>query len=335
MATHDRPLLEATMLIVGCACLILCALALDSVRAADDDPPAAPASGKADDETPTEKADEPEEELDLAPSEEVQVLMEIGLIAELEQRVEDADEAYREATKVDGDDPAPWRFLGELHRLHSGDWDQAKTCFNKALDLVEKSEPRDTVSEAVACHGLGKMLVTEENYQAGWDFFQRSIKADPTALCLRNMAIHMTYMKMLPRAQEYAKQALDLEPDSPFNRLFYAVFQALDGERAPALATLGSVDLEPALFYNVAALHAVLGNRDQAVEHLGRYLNEFLANEPARDRVRWDARGDLAFESLRRDEAFVALTRPAAESNQDDSDGAATKPGSEGEGGDE
>ncbi len=299
----------ATGLVAVAAALASSAVLDPSAALADDEKPAKAAAGddEADDDEGEPSADEEEPGID----EQVQELLEDGLVAELEQDFAIALASYSKAAELDPEDPVPLRFVGELQRVHLGDWAAAKVAFEKALALVEaqSARARDKVTEAIACHGLGKILVTEENYRGGMDYFKRSIKAHPTALCYRNMAIHMTYVKQDAIGQSYAKKALALEPNDPFNKVFYARFQALGGDAEGALKILGTVEPTADMFYNVAAIHALSGDAGKAIDFLGRYLTEFIDQDAARERWKFEAQGDRAFESLRADEKFLALTK--------------------------
>src|SRR5437763_678616 len=77
-----------------------------------------------------------------------------ALTAELAGDVAGAQHAYEEARDLDRGDPVPLRFLGELHRHHTGDWAAARAIFTELLQ-----RPADPLTRAVALHGLGKMTI--------------------------------------------------------------------------------------------------------------------------------------------------------------------------------
>ena len=52
-------------------------------------------------------------------------IMDRGLEEEIADHYERARALYVEATKLDPADPVPARFLGELYRHHTGEWDLA------------------------------------------------------------------------------------------------------------------------------------------------------------------------------------------------------------------
>src|ERR1041384_2569079 len=92
--------------------------------------------------------------LDRVQGAKVEAVMRNGLRAEIAERYVNAERLYQQAHRMDPADPTPLRYLGELYRHHTGEWDKARTTFNTILNM-----PADAVARAVALHGLGKMTI--------------------------------------------------------------------------------------------------------------------------------------------------------------------------------
>src|SRR4030095_2989683 len=91
---------------------------------------------------------------DRAESARIEAVLRQGLRAEIAERYVAAEKLYRQASLMDPADPTPLRYLGEVYRHHTGEWDKARTVFNQILNM-----PADAVSRAVALHGLGKKTI--------------------------------------------------------------------------------------------------------------------------------------------------------------------------------
>ena len=63
--------------------------------------------------------------------------------------------------------------------------------------------------------------------------------------------------------------------------------------------------------YNLAAIHALLGNKGKAMELLRRHFYRFERYDSVREKERMEARVDYVFASLRNDREFVELTKLA------------------------
>ena len=85
-----------------------------------------------------------------------------GLEAENNANYTQAGRLYQAAHRMDPADPAPLRYLGELYRHHIGDWEKARQTFDAILAMRA-----DSLSRAVALHGLGKMTIHEGEFQKG------------------------------------------------------------------------------------------------------------------------------------------------------------------------
>ncbi len=130
---------------------------------------------------------------------------------------------------------------------------------------------------------------------------------DLLAGALVSLAVHANVRLGKPeQALAYYERAYALKQDD-FMRVLLACYRARSGKASEARSLLGSVAVSPALFYNLACTHALLGDRDEALFWLGKELTE-NHREPAslrRQKV-WAAQ-DPDLLSLREDPAFQAL----------------------------
>lgn len=113
------------------------------------------------------------------------------------------------------------------------------------------------------------------------------------------------------RALEYFERAYELN-QSAFMRVLRACYRARSGKHEEARAVLHSVVPAPSLYYNIACTHALLGEKDLALDFLERDLAE---NHPTpgarRQKLEW-ARKDPDLAGLRgepRYERLVAVER--------------------------
>ena len=125
------------------------------------------------------------------------------------------------------------RFLGELHRHHTGDWDLAREIFEAILD-----RPADRLSRAVALHGLGKMTLHSGDFDRGVRMFEESIAEYPLALTYRNLAVFWNSEDHREKAYGYVQKALALEPNEAYNQIFAATYLVELGQEDEAIATL-------------------------------------------------------------------------------------------------
>src|SRR5204863_2440706 len=121
-------------------------------------------------------------------------------------------------------DPTPLRYLGELYRHHTGEWDKAKAIFNEILNM-----PSDAIARAVALHGLGKMTIHEGEFKKGLSLMEQSVEKFPLALAYRNLAVYWNSEGDRTKADQYTRLALSLDPKEPFNLIFAAAFMAGNG----------------------------------------------------------------------------------------------------------
>ena len=244
--------------------------------------------------------------LDRVQGSRVEAVMRNGLRAEIAERYITAEKLYRKAHQMDPADPTPLRYLGELYRHHTGEWDKARTTFDKILNM-----PADSVARAVALHGLGKMTIHDGEFKKGLSLMEQSVAEYPLALAYRNLAVYWNSEGDLEQGNSYTQKALALEPKDPYNLIFAAVFMAASGRGEEALKIArANRNLLPAS-YNLAAIYAQTGNRKQALALLHRHFFRYERYQAVRAKEMMEARVDAVFDSLRQDSAFLALTSGA------------------------
>lgn len=236
----------------------------------------------------------------------VEAVMRNGLRAEIAERYATALRLYQRAHQMDPADPTPLRYLGELYRHHTGEWDKARTVFNTILNM-----PADAIARAVALHGLGKMTIHDGEFKKGLSLMEQSVAEYPLALAYRNLAVYWNSEGDLEQGNAYTQKALALEPKDPYNIVFAAVFMAASGRGDEALKIARvNRNLLPAS-YNLAAIYAQTGHRREALALLHRHFFRYERYQAVRAKEMMEARVDAVFDSLRQDSAFLALTSGA------------------------
>jgi tetratricopeptide (TPR) repeat protein len=244
--------------------------------------------------------------LDRVQGARIERVMQRGLIAENAERYVTAERLYRKAHMMDPADPTPLRYLGELQRHHTGEWDKARETFNTILNM-----PADAVARAVALHGLGKMTIHDGEFKKGLSLMEKSVEEFPLALAYRNLAVYWNSEGDLEKGNAYTQKALALDPKDPYNLVFAAVFMAASGRGDEALKIArANRNLLPAS-YNLAAIYAQTGNRREALRLLHRHFFRYERYQAVRAKEMMEARVDAVFDSLRQDSAFLALTSGA------------------------
>ena len=239
---------------------------------------------------------------------QVERALKSGLMAENMSDYAHAEKFYSAARRLDPADPAPLRYLGELYRHQTGDWDKARQTFETILQM-----PADPLSRAVAMHGLGKMTIHDGEFQKGLHLMEQSAAVFPLPLTYRNLAVYWHSEGDLQKADMYTKKALALDPDEPFNVVFAAAFTAGGGGEGArrALAVAQSHEDLLCASYNLAAIHAQLGDRNKALALLKRHFYEYEKFDAVRSKEMMEARVDAVFASIVSDPEFVALTAAA------------------------
>jgi len=244
--------------------------------------------------------------LDALESARIESVMRRGLRAEIAERYVLAEKLYAQAHKMDPADPTPLRYLGELYRHHTGEWDKARTTFEAILNM-----PADSIARAVALHGLGKITIHEGEFKKGLHLMEQSVEEYPLALAYRNLAVYWNSEGDLEKGNEYTQKALALDPKDPYNLVFAAVFMAASGRGDEALKIAReNRSLLPAS-YNLAAIYAQTGHRREALALLQRHFFRYERYQAVRAKEMMEARVDAVFDSLRSDTSFLALTKGA------------------------
>ena len=244
--------------------------------------------------------------LDRVQGARIEAVMRRGLIAEIAEKYVIAERLYKQAHLMDPADPTPLRYLGELYRHHTGEWDKARVTFDIILNM-----PADAVSRAVALHGLGKMTIHDGEFKKGLSLMEQSVAEFPLPLAYRNLAVYWNSEGDLEQGSAYTQKALALDPKDPYNLVFAAVFMAAAGRGEEALKIAReNRNLLPAS-YNLAAIYAQTGNRRQALALLQRHFFRYERYQAVRAKEMMEARVDAVFDSLRLDSAFLALTSGA------------------------
>lgn len=243
---------------------------------------------------------------DRVQSAKIEAVMRQGLRAEIAERYVTAERLYQRAHQMDPADPTPLRYLGEVYRHHTGEWEKARATFNTILDM-----PADAVARAVALHGLGKMTIHEGEFKKGLSLMEQSVAEFPLALAYRNLAVYWNSEGDLVQGSAYTQKALALDPKDPYNLVFAAVFMAANGHGDEALKIAqANRNLMPAS-YNLAAIYAQTGHRREALALLQRHFFSYERYQAVRAKEMMEARVDAVFDSLRQDAEFLALTKGA------------------------
>src|SRR5262249_55980147 len=152
----------------------------------------------------------------------------------------------------------------------TGDWTAARTLFEKVLTMRA-----DPISRAVALHGLGKMTIHDGEFQKGLGLFEASIRTFPLALTYRNLAVYWNSERQGERAAAYVRKAMELDPDDPYNQVFAATYMVALGRSGEAAEIARAHEGLLAASYNLAVIHAQLGNREKAMELLARHFYQY------------------------------------------------------------
>ena len=236
-------------------------------------------------------------------SEQIERTMRAGLHAEIDARYAEAERLYSAAQQMDPADPAPLRYLGELYRHETGEWDKARRIFETILAM-----PADPLSRAVALHGLGKMTIHDGEFAKGLALMERSVETYPLALANRNLAVYWNSEGDTIKADHYVHEALALDPTDSYNLVFAAAFMAGNGHGDEALKIAQENESLLPASYNLAAIYAQTGQRDKALTLLKRHFFEYERYQAVRAEEMMEARVDAVFASLKNDSAFIAVT---------------------------
>ena len=243
---------------------------------------------------------------DRVQSARIEAVMRSGLRAEIAERYVAAEKLYQQAHQMDPADPTPLRYLGEVYRHHTGEWDKARATFNTILNM-----PADAIARAVALHGLGKMTIHEGAFKKGLSLMEQSVAEFPLPLAYRNLAVYWNSEGDLEQGNAYTQKALALDPNDPYNLVFAAVFMAASGHGDEALKIARTNRALLPASYNLAAIFAQTGHRREALALLQRHFFQYERYQAVRAKEMMEARVDAVFDSLRQDSDFLALTSGA------------------------
>ena len=231
--------------------------------------------------------------LDKLESARIERTMLRGLRSEIRAEYLLAERLYTRAHLMDPADPVPLRYLGELYRHHTGQWDKARTTFDAILKM-----PADRLSRAVALHGLGKMTIHDGEFKKGLALMEASIAEFPLALTYRNLAVYWNSEGDPVKGDAYTQQALALDPKDPYNQVFAAVFMAAAGRQDRALKIAQQYMRLLPSSYNLAAIYAQAGQRDKALAYLRRHFFKYERYQAVREKEMMEARVDAVFDSI-------------------------------------
>jgi tetratricopeptide (TPR) repeat protein len=243
---------------------------------------------------------------DPAKSAEIDRTMRAGLKAENRGNYPEALRLYSAAHDMDPADPVPLRYIGEVYRHETGQWDLARTTFDQILAI-----PADPLSRAVALHGLGKMTIHEGDFKKGLGLMEDSVKTYPLALAYRNLAVYWNSEGNATDTEYYVKKALALDPTDSYNLVFAAAYMAGNGQGEQALKIARENEALLPASYNLAAIYAQTGQREKALAYLKRHFFEYERYQEVRSKEMMEARVDAVFASLKTDPTFITLTSGA------------------------
>src|SRR6185503_803123 len=118
----------------------------------------------------------------------------------------------------------------------------------------------------------GKMTIHAGDFAGGLALFERSLAAYPLALTYRNLAVYWASERQPQKAYGYVEKALALAPNEVYNLIFAATQYVAMGRAAEAEALAKKHEDMLQASYNLAAIHAQLGHRDEALELLRRHF---------------------------------------------------------------
>jgi tetratricopeptide (TPR) repeat protein len=238
----------------------------------------------------------------------IESALKAGLMAENMADYVTAEQHYAKARRIDPADPAPLRYLGELYRHQTGDWDKARVTFEAILQM-----PADPLSRAVALHGLGKMTIHDGEFLRGLHLMEDSAAMFPLPLTYRNLAVYWHSEGDRVKADAYTKKALALDPEEPFNVVFAAAFLAGNGgaHGEEALKVAAKNDGLMCASYNLAAIYAQLGDKNKALALLKRHFFEYEKYDAVRSKEMMEARVDAVLASILKEPEFISLTAGA------------------------
>lgn len=179
---------------------------------------------------------------------------------------EKAISAYRESLEVLPSQPVAWAEMGKIY-LKQKDYWQAQISLEKA---VESNPSADLFND------LGVALLWQEGKaERALNMFQTALDVDANyAPTYFNRALAHLARNDPKRATESLEQFLRMKADDPRGLRELAVIKARDGRRKEALRDLETAIAQapewPLLYFDSAAINALLGQCDTAIRFLER-----------------------------------------------------------------
>jgi tetratricopeptide (TPR) repeat protein len=206
------------------------------------------------------------------------------------------------------------RGAGEVLRAAWGEELMARGEVAIAAAWMDDDEPKK--AESLYLSALQRLEVLErESTERGVAPAGLAVLQVQRADVLLGLAVNANVkLRSHETAVEYFERAWALRQDD-FMRVLLACYRARAGRHAEARAVLRDVPVSPSNFYNLACTYALLGERELALDFLGRALDELKATPGQLERQKTWARGDPDLETLRGEARFEALVAasPAAE----------------------
>ena len=203
---------------------------------------------------------------------------------------------YATARTLDPADPAPLRYLGELYRHQTGDWDKARVTFQAILDMPRRSavargraarprqddDPRRRVPEGPAPDGAVRRRVSA--------------------------AADLSQSRRLLALGRRPREGRRVHEEGARARSRGAVQRRVRGgvrgrrrRRARARRRSKVAQAHEDLLcasYNLAAIYAQLGERNKALALLKRHFYEYERYDAVRSKEMMEARVDAVFASI-------------------------------------
>jgi hypothetical protein len=114
------------------------------------------------------------------------------------------------------------------------------------------------------------------------------------------------------KAFGYATQAFDLDPNEPYNQVFYSIYLLLDGQKEKGEELIKKAQFDPSMSYNYACYHAAKGNHEMVMKYLHRHFYGYEKYDDVRRFEMAEARMDIHFKQYKEDPRFLELTALAA-----------------------
>lgn len=229
---------------------------------------------------------------------------------------------FTEALRRDPRNVYAHNLLGFIHQSQTGDFDKAIGHFEMVV-----SESPDARQKAYALTQIGSILFAEKSDAAGaLERYKQAYKTYPLSqTCYVTSSLHHL-QRNDDDALRFAEHALKLaakeakaagaEAPEPGYAARLAVQKAVAlltlKRKDEALALVQDLAEERPAAYNLAQLHALLGDLDSALAHLGVAF-ELRQTPRARNQLRTFIERDKDFDALREDPALVKMLVREAE----------------------